>query len=381
MKKAIAISLSVLMVIVVLEALLRVFLPQPLIVPVNQQIAGVAAPSAGVRSRIALTDQYDTVATVNREHFRSLTATRDAATAGVRIAMLGDSVTFGVGANDDETYPYLTETALKTLTPTRPVEVINAGVIGTGTGEQLLWYERWVSRFHPQLVVLNVFFNDVDDDRGRRLVFRDARGQLVERPANESRWTIFRTAVRASLPYRALVGHSHLFALMRVAATQATVAGPERTDRTAFERDGLPLQAAEIERLSALVAEQGGRLIVLSIPVREVFYADGIVDPDARWKSEAIARSCAAVCVKLHIPFVDLTEPMRARVAAAASRLYFTRDSHPTPAGYQAIAEIVAPLLARVTGSEWHAAQPAPDGLKRGTIPRATANTSQLAAQ
>src|SRR6185369_7907079 len=100
MKKAIAISLSVLMVIVVLEALLRVFLPQPLIVPVNQQIAGVAAPSAGVRSRIALTDQYDTVATVNREHFRSLTATRDAATAGVRIAMLGDSVTFGVGAND-----------------------------------------------------------------------------------------------------------------------------------------------------------------------------------------------------------------------------------------------------------------------------------------
>jgi len=340
LKPAAAAALSTLVVLAVFELLLRIFHPLPLVVPINARYLGVAAPAPSVRSRVELPGQYDTIVTTNAQRFRMPQPTPIEPPRGkVRIAMLGDSVAFGVGANDDETYPAAAGRLLG------GAEVINAGVIGTGTGEQVLWYERWVSRFHPKIVVLNVFFNDVDDDRGRKLVTRGASG-LVVAPLTRNRWSAAREWVRTSRPYTALVAHSQIVALLRAAAGKmATHEDTGATDRTWFQTEGLSLQTMEIGYLNDLVASNKARLVVVSIPVRESFYADATSDPDVKWKSEAIAHSLAAFCTAKKIAFLDPTEALRDKAGSSPSRLYFTADSHLTPAGYSALASIVASFL------------------------------------
>jgi len=34
------------------------------------------------------------------------------------------------------------------------LEVLNAGIPNSGIGDQAIWYDRWVSDFHPELVIL-----------------------------------------------------------------------------------------------------------------------------------------------------------------------------------------------------------------------------------
>lgn len=64
-----------------------------------------------------------------------------------RIAVFGCSQTFGAGVEDDETYAALVADALD-------VEVLNFGVHGFGTDQQLLYFERDGVQYAPDVVVL-----------------------------------------------------------------------------------------------------------------------------------------------------------------------------------------------------------------------------------
>lgn len=75
---------------------------------------------------------------------------------GLRVACLGDSHTWGDGVADDETWPaQLQERAGP------GVEVLNCGVNGYDTLQEVLWYERFVEPLDPDLVLLCYFANDV----------------------------------------------------------------------------------------------------------------------------------------------------------------------------------------------------------------------------
>jgi lysophospholipase L1-like esterase len=335
---------STLVSLLICELALRVLTPLPLIVPINEQFRGVSAPSPSTRSRIALPGQYDTTATINAEHFRmSRPAPRAVASGSTRVVMLGDSFTFGVGADDADSYPAVAERLLNARTAGR-VDVVNAGVVGTGTGEQVLWYERWVSDFHPAIVVLNVFANDVDDDATRRLLVRQTDGALKEAvPARDAGGV--RTGIRRSWPYRTLIAHSQLAALVRMTASRldGSAGGPVAT-RDEFQT-GLALQALEVARLNTGAAAGGAELVVVSIPAKETLDPGRATTDETRWKSEAIARSVAAACAAGHIPFIDLTAALREAGRSSPSPLYFAGDSHLTPAGYRVIAAAVAAFL------------------------------------
>ena len=130
---------------------------------------GVLVPRPNVRGREFVPDTYDVTISFNSQRFRGEREYSTQPDTGIiRLAMLGDSVTFGNGANDNQAYPFQLQSILRERllrTPASGIpEVINAGIGGTGTAEQVLWYEHWVRQFHSQLVVLNVFCNDVDGD-------------------------------------------------------------------------------------------------------------------------------------------------------------------------------------------------------------------------
>lgn len=87
-----------------------------------------------------------------------------------RIAVIGDSFTFGEEVNDSETYSALLE---KKLTKT---EVMNFGVHGYGIDQMLLRFEQKVLSYKPDIVVFAFVYDDIN--RGF-VSFRDYQKPLL----------------------------------------------------------------------------------------------------------------------------------------------------------------------------------------------------------
>jgi len=85
---------------------------------------------------------------------------------GFRIHLLGDSYTFGYGVDGQFTFAKILERNLNnSLDSGNSFLVINAGVSGYGTAQEMLQYELVGSKLHPDLVILSVFLgNDIQDN-------------------------------------------------------------------------------------------------------------------------------------------------------------------------------------------------------------------------
>lgn len=354
----VASTVAILLSLAGAETFVRVVSPRALMVPWQDDIHGVTAPLPEVGGRFRIPDRFDTTVTIH-DRFRSDHAIARMAPAGTqRIAVLGDSCTFGWGANDNETYPAVLERRLRRRAPAQPsVDVINAGVIGTGTGEQALWYDVWVRQFNPDIVVLSVFWNDVSDDLRGGFFEADAHGtvaprsyEVLERALGPVRTV--RVAAHRVPAFDWLSQRSQLLTWIRQAPTELFVTAHARAVGDAAPADTPQVPSAE--RLAVTVSEiewlhrrltSGARLAVVFIPSAEAF------DPTRRAAATVVDTSRAIVKVlsrrlpAIDVPFLDLT-PALAR--AGGSRLYFARDPHPNPTGYAAIGEAAAEFLSQM---------------------------------
>jgi hypothetical protein len=95
-----------------------------------------------------------------------------------RILMLGDSFVFGFGVESDQTFSTLLQDGLSARV-SRPVRVVNAGVPGYGTVQELKYYTHNAGDLLPNLVVLGFFENDYRDNM-KHVVFAD--GYLMSDP-------------------------------------------------------------------------------------------------------------------------------------------------------------------------------------------------------
>jgi len=98
--------------------------------------------------------------TVNAKGVRSRTAIPyEKGKDEFRVLVLGDSWTFGVAVNDDETFCAVAERLLRRRYPGRPITFINAGVPGYCSAQGLLYLQRELIRYSPDLVVVKNFLN------------------------------------------------------------------------------------------------------------------------------------------------------------------------------------------------------------------------------
>jgi lysophospholipase L1-like esterase len=102
----------------------------------------------------------------------------------LRVLCVGDSMTFGQGVNDEDTFPHQLEARLAEALG-KPVRVFNAGVISLGQQEQLDIVSEFVAKLEPDIVLLQfTIANDVIDnwrwldEPGRLKRRRDACGRL-----------------------------------------------------------------------------------------------------------------------------------------------------------------------------------------------------------
>lgn len=90
-----------------------------------------------------------------------------------RILVLGDSHTFGWGVNRSDAYPQLLEERLQGRRD-RDIQVLNAGVPGTGGHDFVHRLNRTGIAYHPDIVVVTFRSNDEFDSRVERRIHRRA---------------------------------------------------------------------------------------------------------------------------------------------------------------------------------------------------------------
>ncbi len=79
-----------------------------------------------------------------------------------RIVMLGDSFTFGQGVPEGSPYPEQVERQLNRRSSSHRFEVINAGVSGTDTADQVRCLQETCLAYQPDLVTVQFYLNDLE---------------------------------------------------------------------------------------------------------------------------------------------------------------------------------------------------------------------------
>jgi hypothetical protein len=91
----------------------------------------------------------------------------DAASAreGTLIVALGDSHTFGYGVSDDEAFPALMQMSLQKRYPSKSIQMVNLGIPGYNSAQQLATLKEFALRLKPDVILLGYLLNDIQRPR------------------------------------------------------------------------------------------------------------------------------------------------------------------------------------------------------------------------
>ena len=108
-----------------------------------------------------VTPRFKGLVRINNLGFRGEDVSLEKTPGTYRIAILGDSITFGRYLSEESVYPRVLEEQMNSPGKyPRPVEVINAAFSGRDTWEELALLEHRVLPLNPDLVVLQICLND-----------------------------------------------------------------------------------------------------------------------------------------------------------------------------------------------------------------------------
>lgn len=181
----------------------------------------------------------------------------------VRILVLGDSFAFGMGVDEPHLFTTQLERSLEAETSS-DFEVVNLGVLGYATDQELILFQELGVRLSPDLVILLMCDNDFEgnlQDFAYRRYYKPyfeldgegvlrARNQPVPRLDRPQRIKLF--LGQESNLWNALRSVRHAPPFLQVAVPRPSSADPVR------------LAAALVRSLDSIVEAVGARLLVLN---------------------------------------------------------------------------------------------------------------------
>ncbi|HMH50165.1 MAG TPA: GDSL-type esterase/lipase family protein [Candidatus Acidoferrum sp.] len=359
-----------------LEIGLRVLYPDVPIIRRDERLGSLARPNLDVRKTFGGHERVVRV-TTNASGLRGAEVPTGKLPGQRRVLALGDSFTFGDAVEAEETWPAQLEARLNRGGSTSRWQVVNAGIPGHGTGQQLLLARMLEERVRPDVVVLGfTVVNDVLDNLcveeasytpkrgvpcfvldGQRLQLvapariepapaRPARSRAVDFLAGEAR--------------RVALGHPRLLALAGWSGVAtdlpyvpATVAswydaryaepGWRLTQRLLMElREQLRAERVPLVILvipAALQVDAGLQSALRALGARHAAVGDFLADPARPQRLVGdFCRSAALDCLDVRPALLELAE--------RGTRTYYPIDNHWTPAAHDSAADLVARHLA-----------------------------------
>jgi len=270
-------------------------------------------------------------------------------TPGVfRILGLGDSMTFGEGAELDEIYLKRLESKLARLFP---VEVINAAVRGWGPDQELAFMSMEGYRYHPDLTLIGFYSANDFSDVLHGGLYRVENGEAVHQPVDEEASTKYRyykhQIMIQNLPlYGWMMSHSHLANWLRQIYPYLAISNIYRR-KTDHKVNFEEMNDTEEERSWVLVKaiyeklfrmrEKTGNLFVILIPD---------IDEIRRGSSPRIEKMIR-LCRQWDVPFLDMLSGFRDEVDAKdnLNELYFPVERHLAPAGHAVVSHLLEEKL------------------------------------
>lgn len=334
------------------EAALRVFLPQPLGPPFfayDEDMGQVPVPGQASRRTFSEDPPYSAENTENG--LRRTTDSASAALGMMRILILGDSFTYGVGVDDDGTMASGLARLLNAKSR-RPVAVFNAGNPGTGSDYALRFLHSKGDKYAPDVVVVNFFQNDFADNQAG--LYYDSSGPSLQPKDITDGFGFYRNkqGIQKIPGYRWLCERSHLLSLARKLAAYLKISsgtGPlgaflrNRPDsaalRKGFSDDSAVALAGLIFReIKGWSAEHRAHLLVTYVPSVE-----DLRHFLERREASRDERAFHGVARRLDLHFISFS-PVLAASGEPLSALYLN-EGHWTRRAHQLAAQALAAAL------------------------------------
>jgi hypothetical protein len=293
---------------------------------------------------------------INADGFRDDAWSAEKPAGAYRIAVLGDSIVAALQVDHAALFTSLLEQRLDAESaPSRSVEVLNAGVDGYGTAQELRVLRDHVARLAPDLVLLSMYLgNDITDnytDTGRASHYLERRcgrsyvalreGHLVPLGGPED-WkprspNLLDRALRLSTLF-------DNFAPLPPEAAKLRSVDVFRREPHAPLVEAWALTQALVLAVRDEAARQGARFAVLAMPSGvEAGQHTAAAFTEAH-DADAPIRRLREFLEANGIPHLDLQRLLRARVEAG-EHLYFEQDSHFEVRGHAALADEIGAWL------------------------------------
>ena len=189
-----------------------------------------------------------------------------------RVLSLGDSHTQGYEVRQDSTFSAVLERYLDAHSVR--AQVLNAGVSGFSTAEELAYLVSEGYKYKPDVVVVGFYANDFEDNLKAGLFGLDEKGQVVEKSHSHLPGVRIQNVIYAIPGVRWLSENSYFYSLAfngvwaffkakleSAAKFEKSVASA--SDSSKYETD---LTVALLERMGRFCSERNIRLIVVDIP-------------------------------------------------------------------------------------------------------------------
>lgn len=292
-----------------------------------------------------------------------------------RIALVGDSFTFGKGLQDDETIARQLHTLLEKAYPDRIISVVNAGCGGYAPWQELGFFVERALPLQPDLVFFQ--FHPPNDIQGTLLkvgMAPEAYPQLDVAYAFIIRATFTDTRARAdrllhnvsylyrfifqrsegSLRISRLVDHLRLYPEPVIPLPPSAPRPPHievyRREWDAPTREGWTMVREDIAELQQVCKNNGIALLGYSIPYSGAIDAGFWQSATQEHGGERVYRRELEETVvepmfrQLDLPYVDVVDALRKH--GKVNELYYVYDGHLTPDGARVVAETLAGALA-----------------------------------
>jgi hypothetical protein len=362
---AVVVGVSIAMVVVA-ELFLRSFYPQRL-EGTSLQGQRFSVPDAvlGMRYVPGATwrfshPEYEVEYAINADGFRDATRHPVPKPDGtVRVLLLGDSFTFGMGVDYQDTWPVLVERHLESTGDQR-LDIVKAGVQGMDTRSEFLLMQELVHKYDPDVIVVGFLINDlysnslygIEPEQAALVASAEngTRGDAAESWLRTMKHTFVRndsggTFHLLNLFRRTLLASDLLYCKLYITSARGEFISEPWTPEVA-EKVGIT--ETLFKKMHAYTQSLGKQLIVLSIPQQfQVLYLKeypGSQEVDVA----AFDRYFAEVAGRHGFAWISSLESF-AHAKEEPATLFHRWDGHLTPAGNGIVAEVflhqIAPLL------------------------------------
>ena len=271
-----------------------------------------------------------------------------------RILFLGDSFTYGITAEEPETF-------VERLSARWPdIETINSGCAGYGQREELAVLDRLGAVLKPDVTLLTYFWNDLEDIQRTEPAYAiDGEGKVRRSPpltapldplalwpvqpmSPQSKW---KTCYVYELFREASVGMRHRS--LGLGVSRRAIGSEEEKERA------WKLSEAQFRMLKLRADEIGTRLVVLCIPDYALVNTKAVtagITPLHYAVQDRLQKICADTGIEYHDALPHFSAVFEANGGAAGAKakpLYYTVDRHLTPLGNEVLADYIATFLGK----------------------------------